>query len=183
MRSKFFLVLLTTLALIQLSGTGLAKLETIQVGNHTVSMNIPDFPQYYISSTVLDNQEAITIKFNQSLFRTLFIGPENIQIMIYNYLYGRNETTTEMRSRLANWGWNNFPGNFTIYTKDMVGTTGIIVEHPYSEFYNNINVLDASAYIDSDSSGKSYALLEVVSNYDRIVTGAIIDSMTIKKTR
>lgn len=175
-------VLLLILLIFSLSATpGLAKLEIVTVGNHTVSMNIPNFPQYYISSTVLNNQEAITIKFNQSLLRTLFIGPEHIEITIYNYPGGSNETTTEMRSRLLNWGWYNFQGNFTIYAKKMVGTAGIIVEHPLSSLYNNIIVLDACAYIDTDSSGKSYALIEVVSDYDRIVTGAIIDSMTVKK--
>jgi hypothetical protein len=64
LRKRLFLVLLITIALSQLSVTGIARLETITVGNHTVSMNIPDLPQYYISSTVLGNEEAIEIKFN-----------------------------------------------------------------------------------------------------------------------
>jgi hypothetical protein len=161
----------------------LAKLETIQIGNHTVSMNIPNYPQYYISSTVLNNQEAITIKFNQSLLRTLFIGLESITATIYDYPEGRNETFAAMRNRLTNWGWANFPGNFTLYPKNMVGTTGIVIEHPYSALYNSIDVLDAVAYLDTDSSGRSKALLEVISDYDRIVTGTIIDSMVVKRNK
>jgi hypothetical protein len=152
---------------------GLAKLETIQVGNHTVSMNIPDFPQYYISSTVLDNQEAIKIQFNQSLLRTLFLGPTHIDITIYNNQFGREETNTELKNVIMEFGETNFPGNYTVYTKKMLGVTGVVIEHPYSDFYHNIMVLDASAYIDKDSSGMAHALVGVISDYDRIVTGAI----------
>ena len=39
-------------------------------------MYIPDYPQYYISSTVLGNEESIEIVFNQSLLKTLLIGPQ-----------------------------------------------------------------------------------------------------------
>lgn len=174
-------IILIAIVFAQFSTSGLAKLETIQIGNHTVSMKLPDFPQYYVSSTVLGNEEAIDIKFNESLLRTLFIGPMHMTITIYNYPEGRNETISSMENRISYWGWERFPGNFTVYTKKMVGTTGVIIEHPLSNLYNNIQVIDASAYIDTDASGKSYALLEVVSDYDRIVTGAIIDSMIIKK--
>jgi hypothetical protein len=49
-----------------------------------------------------------------------------------------------------------------------------------SDFYHNLKVLDADAYLNRDSSGRAFVLVSVVSDYDMIVTGAIIDSMKIK---
>ncbi len=84
----------------QIVSPGSAKLETIVVGNHTVSMNIPNFPQYSISSTVLGNEEAIEIKFNESLLKTLLLESSRIQISIYNagegQLYLENITDLKM---------------------------------------------------------------------------------------
>ena len=55
-----------------------------------------------------------------------------------------------------------------------------IVVHHMSDFYHNLKVLDADAYLNRDSSGRAFVLVSVVSDYDMIVTGAIIDSMKIK---
>lgn len=158
---------------------GMAKQEDIQVGNHTVSMYIPDYPQYYISSTVLGNQESIEIVFNQSLLKTILIGPQSISISIYSYPNGRNETFEDMISRLDAWANQNYPGNYTLYKKNMLETTGIVVVHHMSDFYHNLEVLDANAYLDRDYSGRAFVLVNVISDYDMTVTGAIIDSMKI----
>ena len=175
--------MLITIALIQISVTGLAKQETITVGNHTVSMNIPDIPQYHISSTVLGNEEAIEIKFNESLLRTLFLGASSIQISIYNAGGGQTylENITDLKNDLTNWGENNYPGAYSIYMKNIAGNPGVVLEHPYSSTYKNMQVLEADSFMDFDSAKKAHSKLYIYSTYDRIATGAIMDSITIKK--
>lgn len=184
LKNKLFLVLLITIALSQLSVTGMAKLETIKVGNHTVSMNIPDLPQYYISSTVLGSEEAIEIKFNESLLKTLLIESSRIQISIYDAGEGIYLTNiTDLKKDLINWGENNYPGGYSVYTKNIAGNPGVILEHPYSSVYKNMQVLEADSFLDFDSANKAHSKLYIYSTYDRIVTGAIMDSMIIKKNK
>lgn len=185
MKNKLFLVLLITIALIQLSVTGLAKLETIKVGNHTISMNIPNIPQYYISSTVLGNEEAIEIKFNESLLKTMFLEASRIQISIYNAGEGRIflSNITDLKNDMINWGENNYPGAYSIYMKNLAGNTGLVLEHPYSSTYNNWLVLEAHSFMDFDSAKDAHSKLYIYSTYDRIITGAIMDSMIIKKIK
>ena len=184
MRNKLFLVLLITIVVIQLSVTGLAKLETIKVGNHTISVNIPNFPQYYISSTVLGNEEAIEIKFNESLLKSLLIESNRIQISIYNagegQIYPAN--ISDLENDLTNWGENNYPGEYNIYMKKIAGNPGVVLEHPYSSIYKNM-VLEATSFIDFNPANEANSKLYIYSTYDRIITGAVMDSMIIKKIK
>ena len=185
MRKGLLFVLLITIALSLLLAPGIARLETITVGNHTVSMNIPDIPQYQFSSTVLGNEEAIEIKFNESLLRTLFLGASSIQISIYNAGRGQTylENITDLKNDLTNWGENNYPGAYSIYMKNMAGNPGVVLEHPLSSTYKNMQVLEADSFMDFDSANKAHSKLYIYSTYDRIVTGSIMDSMTIKKIK
>lgn len=185
LKNKIFFILLITIALIQLSTTGLAKLETIEVGNHTVSINVPNFPQYYISYTVLGNEEAIEIKFNESLFKTLLIDTNKIQISINNAGEGRfyPSNITDKKNDLTEWGENNYPGAYSIYMKNLAGFPGVVLEHPYSALFNNILVLEAHSFMDFDLANKAHSELYIYSTYDRIITGAIMDSMVIKKLK
>ncbi len=67
--------------------------------------------------------------------------------------------------------------------KNIAGNPGVVIEHPYSTTYKNIQVLEADSFMDFDSAHRANSKLSVYSTYDRIVTGSIMDSMTIKKIR
>jgi hypothetical protein len=113
------------------------------------------------------------------------LASTGIRISIYNakegsYFLGN---ITDKRNDLTLWGENNYPGAYNIYMKDIAGNPGVMIEHPLSDIYKNLQVLEAYSFRDFDSAKKPHSELYIYSDYDRIVTGAIIDSIIIKKIK
>jgi hypothetical protein len=154
----------------------IARIETVRVGNHTVTMNIPNFPQYAISHAITgDSKESILIQFNESILKTALVGPTNFEITIYNDVFPEN--TTEIRSWVTKWGDENYPGDYSIFQIDMLGGTGIVLQHSGYGIRESDTVTDVNAPLDI---GKDHSKVQVVSNYNPTITLSIIESMTIK---
>jgi hypothetical protein len=115
----------------------------------------------------------------------MLLEASRIQISIYNAGEGRIYLTniTDLKNDKMTWGENNYPGAYSIYMKNIAGTPGFVFEHPYSDLLKNMRVLEAYSFRDFDSENQAHSQVYIYSTYDRIATGAIMDSMIIKKIK